>query len=108
MSALPQPIVETNEVPELGQLVEVRKRLWTVTEIQPSSVKGREEHLITLVSIDVEEYGSNQTIKVLWEIEPGREIKETAGLPKLDGWDIRDKVSAFLDAMRWGDRKSTR
>ncbi len=100
MSPLTQAAEIANALPELGQLVEVRRRYWAVTEIIPSALDGRVQHLISLASLEND--ASGETLSVIWELEPGRNIIESAGLPNVDGWDSGDKLSAFLDAMRWG------
>ncbi len=86
---------------ECGQLVEVRKRQWVVTEISKSAFGGSNaQHLVTLISLD--EDASNETLQVVWEIEPGARILESAGLPTISGWDDHQRMEAFLDAIRWG------
>ena len=86
---------------ECGQLVEVRKRQWVVTEINKSAFGGSEaQHLVSLISLD--EDASDETLQVVWEIEPGARVLESAGLPVINGWDEHEKLEAFLDAIRWG------
>lgn len=84
--------------PEPGQLVEVRRRQWVVSEVQSSAIS--KQHLITLSSLDEDSIG--EEISVIWELEPGAQILEKAGLPRLTGWDSGDKLDAFLNAVRWG------
>jgi len=90
--------------PELGQLVEVRQRQWVVTDVAeaalPSGVTRDKEHLVTMTSIDDD--SMDETLSAIWEIEPGATVLESAGLPRVDGWDSPQKISAFLDAIRWG------
>jgi superfamily II DNA or RNA helicase len=91
-------------LPEPGQLVEVRRRQWVVMDIAASSLPGatvnRPQHLVTLASID--EDSLDETLAAVWEIEPGARVLESAGLPAVDGWDPPERISAFLDAVRWG------
>jgi superfamily II DNA or RNA helicase len=91
-------------IPEPGQLVEVRRRQWIVTDIQTSAFETSKvavpQHLVSLVSLD--EDTPNEPLSVIWEIEPGARILETAGLPNIDGWDSCERIEAFLDAVRWG------
>jgi len=92
-----------NSVPEPGQLVEVRRRLWLVNQIQSSSLSiqsNKQQHLITLSSLDEDSLG--EEIQVIWQLEPGARIVEKAGLPQITGWDPADRLEAFLDAIRWG------
>lgn len=94
-----------NTAPPLpSQLVEVRRRQWVVTDVRsstlPSSGTSTPQNLIELNSLD--EDALNETLSVVWELEPGARILETAGLPRIDGWDSSERLEAFLDAIRWG------
>jgi superfamily II DNA or RNA helicase len=97
----------TAVVPEQGQLVEVRRRQWVVSEVSRScfaSAAGRSEspcqHLVTLSSIDEDALG--EELRVVWQIEPGVRILDKAGLPRVGEFDEPHRVDAFLDAVRWG------
>jgi superfamily II DNA or RNA helicase len=97
-------------VPEKGQLVLVRDRHWVVSEVSVGSVPIDEvssgdtgiQHFVSLVS--VEDDGSTDDLEVIWEVEPGAEILETATLPQpvVGGFDEPNRLAAFLDAVRWG------
>jgi superfamily II DNA or RNA helicase len=90
-------------IPEPGQLVEVRRRQWVVTELNASALgesSRKTQHLVSLSSLD--EDFSGEDIQVIWEIEPGAQIIEKAGLPSVTGWDSKEELDAFLDAVRWG------
>jgi superfamily II DNA or RNA helicase len=90
--------------PDIGQLVEVRRRQWIVADVQTSTMAGaataRPQHLLTLSSIDEDSLG--EEIEVIWELEPGAHIVERAGLPAMTGQDDTEELEAFLDAVRWG------
>ncbi|PKN66275.1 MAG: helicase [Deltaproteobacteria bacterium HGW-Deltaproteobacteria-15] len=96
--------IETDwqSLPEPGQLVEVRRRQWVVEDLQASAFSGGNglQHLVTLGSLDEDSLG--ESIKVIWEIEPGARVLERAGLPKITGYDSAERLEAFLDAVRWG------
>lgn len=99
--------VTTVALPEQGQLVEVRKRQWVISEVSKSSLptdslggNGRAQHLISLTSIEDDALG--EQLQVVWEIEPGARVLEKAGLPKPDGFDDPSRLEAFLNAVRWG------
>lgn len=94
--------VLTATAPEPGQLVEVRRRQWIVSDVDASSVSPElpKRNLVRLASIDEDALG--EEIEVLWELEPGAHVIERAGLPSLDGLDEPSKLEAFLDAVRWG------
>ncbi len=92
-------------VPEIGQLVVVRKRPFVVIEIIPSvttvssMVKG--SHLVKLSS--VEDDGLGEELQVIWELEPGATVHhEKSTLPAPVSFDHPTRLQAFLDAVRWG------
>ncbi len=89
-------------VPEPGQLAEVRRRQWIVSEVDARAVVAGlpKRHLVNLVSIDEDALG--EELEVLWELEPGAHVLERAGLPRVDGLDAAETLDAFLDAVRWG------
>ncbi|MGO9267970.1 MAG: DISARM system SNF2-like helicase DrmD [Candidatus Binataceae bacterium] len=89
--------------PEPGQLVEVRRRQWVVSDRRTSPAgngHSSPQNLVTLSSIDEDSLG--EEIEVIWEIEPGAHVIEKAGLPSISGQDDTERLEAFLDAVRWG------
>ncbi len=89
--------------PEPGQLVEVRRRQWVVSNVSASEMLedvANVQHFVTLSSIDEDALG--EQLEVIWEIEPGAHIIEKAGLPSITGQDETKLLEAFLDAVRWG------
>lgn len=94
--------VLSSTAPEPGQLVEVRRRQWIVSDVDASAVSPElpKRNLVKLASIDEDALG--EEIEVLWEIEPGAHVIERAGLPTLSALDDPSKLEAFLDAVRWG------
>ena len=88
-------------VPEPGQLVEVRRRQWVVSDVLGQSFEANgEQHIVTLSSLDEDALG--EELQVVWQIEPGAQVLEKAGMPRITGIDSEDKSDAFLDAVRWG------
>lgn len=88
-------------LPESGQLVEVRRRQWVVTNVQGYAFKGNgEQHIVTLSSLDEDALG--EELQVVWQIEPGAQVLEKAGMPRITGTDSEDRLDAFLNAVRWG------
>lgn len=87
-------------IPEPGQLVEVRRRQWVVAEVDASKLGSVQQHAVRLASIDEDALG--EELQVIWEIEPGAHVIERAGLPAVTGQDDSDTLEAFLDAVRWG------
>ncbi len=96
--------------PERGQLVLVRDRHWIAAEVSAGSLPADElsgsdagvQHLVSLIS--VEDDGATDDLEVIWEVEPGAAVLETATLPvpRNGGFDEPDELAAFLDAVRWG------
>ena len=88
--------------PEPGQLVEVRRRQWVVAEVNSSTLESNSasQNCVTLSSID--EDGLGEELEVIWELEPGAQVIERAGLPSITGQDDSNTLDAFLDAVRWG------
>ena len=101
--------VVTPPAPEEGQLVSVRDRHWIVKSVLPSalptdimSAGDGHQHLVQLSS--VEDDGLGEELSVIWEIEPGTRVLETANLPTpiAGKFDHPARLKTFLDAVRWG------
>lgn len=88
--------------PEPGQLVEVRRRQWVVADVVSSKLASNSslQNAVSLSSIDEDGFG--EELEVIWEIEPGAQVIERAGLPTISGQDDSGTLEAFLDAVRWG------
>ena len=89
-----------SSVPEPGQLVDIRRRQWVVTNVGASGPNGSPQHLVSLVSVEDDAF--DEELQVVWEIEPGARLLETAGLPGPSGFDPPEHHAALLDAVRWG------
>jgi hypothetical protein len=97
-------------VPEPGQLVHVRQRPFVVESVLASAGLPdvlrqdgltRSQHLVTLSSIEDDALG--ESLRVIWEVEPGASIRERGHLPvPTNGFDDPATLDAFLDAVRWG------
>jgi superfamily II DNA or RNA helicase len=94
--------------PEQGQLVEVRARPWVVVDVEAGALSpetldpaGETQHLVTLRSVE-DDAEPDESLRVIWEIEPGARILERAVLPKPHHFDDPVRFDAFLDAVRWG------
>lgn len=88
--------------PEPGQLVEVRRRQWIVSDVDSAAVAPElpKQNLVKLASIDEDALG--EELEILWELEPGAHVIERAGLPTIAALDRPEELEAFLDAVRWG------
>jgi SNF2 family DNA or RNA helicase len=100
--------VALHDLPESGQLVNVRSRRWVVGEVQSGTlpppplqpVPDKPQHLVSLISVEDDALG--EELQVVWEIEPGASVIEKVSLPEPNGFDPPDRLDAFLDAVRWG------
>lgn len=83
-----------------GALVEVRGQRWVVSE-PPEPGAGDASTLLTLQSVEDGKYG--ESLKVIWEVEPGRRLLPAGSLPDVTaaGFDPPERLAAFLDAVRW-------
>lgn len=100
--------LQDTHVPEIGQVVRCRDRIWAVNEVQPSrlpldpTTSAKPQHLIHLTSLEDDGFGDE--LKVVWEIEAGTQVIPHHELPRPDPQqlDPPDRLDAFLDAVRWG------
>lgn len=94
-------------VPEISDLVEVRGQRWVVADVdlgeseKPDGRSSRGTTLVTLNSVEDGRY--NDTLSVIWEVEPGRRRLPAGSLPDVTagGFDPPERLAAFLDAVRW-------
>ncbi len=96
-----------SNVPEQGQIVTVRQRRYVVTDVLPStlplvplSIQAAPQNLVALSSIEDDALG--ESLQVVWELEPGARVSEKVELPDPTGFDLPQRLDAFLDAARWG------
>src|ERR1039457_5698365 len=102
------PEYDIAPVPEQGQLVVVRQRTYTVSDISQSSiaagltssVQPTGPHLVMLSSIEDDALG--EELQVVWELEPGTLGHQSHSLPETLGFDPPPRLEAFLNAVRWG------
>ncbi|MFE3047669.1 DISARM system SNF2-like helicase DrmD [Streptomyces albidoflavus] len=90
---------ERAAAPEAGQLVRVRGQLWVVSQVSPAS-HGSGSTLVELQSV-LGRYG--ESLSVIWEVEPRREVLPQSSLPQVGAntFDSPQRLAAFLDAVRW-------
>jgi superfamily II DNA or RNA helicase len=100
------------DVPQQGQLVQVRERRWVVAEVEADELPvdvlhpaTPRQHLLTLRCID-DDAEPDETLRVVWEIEPGARAFERSALPSPLTLDDPRRFDAFLDAVRWGATSS--
>ena len=95
-------------VPELGQVVRCRDRIWAVNEVAPSSLppdaisNTRPQHLVRMSSLEDDGFGDELT--VIWELESGTQVIPHQDFPdpEIGRLDSPERLDAFLDAVRWG------
>ena len=95
-------------VPELGQVVRCRDRVWAVNEVAPSALPPDPvggtwpQNLVRMSSLEDDGFGDELT--VIWELEPGTQVIPHHELPRpeLGRLDPPGRLDAFLDAVRWG------
>ncbi|MGA5707439.1 DISARM system SNF2-like helicase DrmD [Streptomyces cellulosae] len=97
------------QLPEEGNLVEVRGQSWVVARVEPSpapdaSDGGEVRRPATLVHLQsVADGRFGDTLSVIWEVEPGRRVLPAGSLPDAStgSYDSPNRLAAFLDAVRW-------
>src|SRR5713226_233650 len=102
-----------SQLPELGQLVDVRHRRYVVNDVSQSSLPPdilsvrpghttggilSVQHLVTLSSVEDDALG--EELQVIWEIEPGATAIEKTPLPPPVGFDDPRRLDTFLNAVR--------
>ncbi len=96
-------------LPQKFETVRVRGRNWIVTGVGASSrttsvtVGIRDTNYFTLVKLlSVDDFGKQEEISVIWEIEVGAEILSSATLPRPNRFDNPETMDAFVLALKWG------
>src|SRR5947209_20055183 len=93
-------------VPEIGQVVSCRDRIWAVNEVTPSSlpedpISGTlPQHLMRMSSLEDDGFGDELT--VIWELESGTQVIPHQELPRpeLGRLDTPERLEALLDGVR--------
>ncbi len=110
LSTIPGQPVTTPDALDIGQLVRVRGQQWVVSVLDRSPLPADElaarslpgHTLVTLTSVSDDDLGDE--LRLIWEIEPGREVLPVTRLPDMSatGLDDPEQLGAFLDAVLWG------
>ena len=94
-----------NQLPQPGQLVEVRSRRWLVERVEERPIG--ESALVGLACADDDAQG--QPLDVFWDYEVDRRVLDEEGWADLarKGFDEPRHFAAFLNALRWNCVTST-
>ncbi len=87
------------QIPEQGQLVQVRHRHFIVEDVAQHKDAGSATHLVALECLDDDALGNK--LQVIWERELNTRVLDTSSLPVPKAWDPSDRFAAFLHAIRW-------
>jgi hypothetical protein len=95
-------------IPQQGQLVEIRARRWVVADVEADELPAdvlrpatAPQHLLTPRCVD-DDAEPEETLQVVWELEPGARAFERSALPAPHALDDPGRFDALLDAVRWG------
>jgi len=99
------------QLPEHGQVVEVRGSTWAVASVQAQGLPrssaddaiAQLNHVVELQSLDEDRLG--EKLSVVWELEVGHTVTPAQGLPdriSTESFDDPTTLAGFVDAMRWG------
>jgi SNF2 family DNA or RNA helicase len=90
----------SKELPEKGDIVQVRHRQYLVEDVLARPLLG-EATRVRLVCLDDDNQG--RPLEVLWELELGARVlqPETHGLGEVRGLDPPNDFAAYLHALRW-------
>jgi SNF2 family DNA or RNA helicase len=93
-------------IPNIGQIVAVRQRLYLVEDTVPP-VNGGDSTLVRLACVDDDAQG--QLLDVLWERELDRQILSGEAWDAIAarGFDPPKKFAAYLNTLRWNCVTST-
>jgi hypothetical protein len=93
-------------VPEIGQIVAVRQRLYLVDRVV-SPPNSSDSPLVQLSCVDDDAQG--QLLDVLWDRELDAEIRTGEAWDTIAkrGFDPADRFSAYLNTLRWNCVTST-
>ncbi|MGI8962010.1 MAG: DISARM system SNF2-like helicase DrmD [Bryobacteraceae bacterium] len=102
----PSLLSPARRLPEPGEIVHVRQRLYLVEQIVKSQVAG-EANVVYGACIDDDAQG--QPLQVLWEHELDAEIRAAESWNKLTerGFDPPERFAAYLNTLRWNCVTST-
>ncbi len=91
--------VRTSILPEQGQVVSVRRKVWSVRGVTKTGPANGVVHRVSLECLSDD--GLGRVLDVIWEREVCPSVLEVSTLPSVVGLDALPRFQAFLDALRW-------
>lgn len=87
--------------PEPGQLVSLRNRFYTVTDIYPHD-RGSGKGITNRVELEcVNDDRIGETLSVIWEREVNTKVIDHLTLPEMVDWDDPATFNSFVRSIRW-------
>jgi SNF2 family DNA or RNA helicase len=93
------PTGSTAALPEQGQVVFLRHKVWTVKGITRVGPAVHFVHRVSLECLSDDELG--RVLDVIWEREVAPSVLAVSSLPIARGLDSLSRFQTFLDAVRW-------
>lgn len=89
----------SHDVPEQGQLVQLRNRHFVVLDVDEHVDSGGVSRKVRLECLDDD--ALSDRLEVVWEREIAPEVHDTTHLPRPDDFDSLDAFLAYTHALRW-------
>ena len=87
------------QVPEQGQLVQIRNRHYVVLDVDEYADNGQVSRKVRLECLDDDSLGDG--IEVIWEREIEPLIHDTSHLPRPESFDSLQAFLAYTQSLRW-------
>ena len=89
-----------NAIPEQGQVVWLRHKVWSVSSI--GKTKSRSDGTIHKVALEcLSDDSLGRCIQVIWEREIAPKVLESTSLPSPQQYDDPEIFNSFLTSLRW-------
>jgi len=92
---------EIEAVPEQGQIVKLRHKIWAVTAVNKTKTQPNQAiHRVALECLSDDALGEN--VQVIWEREIAPSLVESTALPNISAHDEPELFDAFIRSLQWG------
>ena len=92
---------EIGAVPEQGQIVKLRHKIWAVTAVNKTKTQPNQAiHRVALECLSDDALGDN--VQVIWEREITPSLVESTALPNITAHDEPELFDAFIRSLQWG------